>query len=185
MNSKRLVDALKQVPFQILFLALSGLLAILVMIIPEYISKGILWFTSDLNAQHGVGSLIVAIIGIATAMIAMLEFSKKAGVDGAIIAIQAEGSGAKINFIYPIITFGLALVVYTGIAYVLGFDYVAGAVKSLAPYMAGISVNDAFTEVDISLRFTAYIIVTVPQIPMMVIGYILGFRNRLKGARLL
>lgn len=185
MNSKRLVDALKQVPFQILFLALSGLLAILVMIIPDYINKGILWFTSDLNAQHNVGSLIVAIIGIATAMIAMLEFSKKAGVDGAIVAIQAEGSSTKMNVIYPLITFVLALAVYTGIAYVLGFDYVAGAVKSLAPYMAKISVNEAFTKVDISTRFVAYLIVTIPQIPMMIIGYVLGFRNRLKGARLL
>lgn len=180
MNSKRLLDALRQSLLQMLFLALAGLLAILVMIIPEYICKGVMWFQGDLNAKVGVGNLIVAIFGIIASMIAMLEFSKKAGVDAGLVAIQSEGKNTKLNIIYPIITFVIALLLYTAVSFVVGFDYVAGAVKTLAPFMAGAGGNETFTNIDINIRFTAFIIVTVPQIPMMFVGYIMGFKNRMK-----
>ena len=55
MNSKRILDALKQIPFQVMFLCLSGLIAIFVMIIPDYISKALMWFSEGMTAKLGVG----------------------------------------------------------------------------------------------------------------------------------
>ena len=52
MNSKRILDALKQIPFQVMFLCLSGLIAIFVMIIPDYISKALMWFSEGMTANN-------------------------------------------------------------------------------------------------------------------------------------
>ena len=90
MNSKRILDALKQIPFQVMFLCLSGLIAIFVMIIPDYISKALMWFSEGMTAKLGVGSIIVTVIGIAASMVAMFEFMKKSGDVGALVAAQSE-----------------------------------------------------------------------------------------------
>lgn len=180
MNSKKLLDALKHIPFQFLFLCLSGLIAILAMMIPEYIVKGIMWFKGDLNAPLGVGNVIVTVIGTVAAMIAVYALSQKAGDDAAILAFQLEKDDLKLNIILPMIVNIGALIIYTAVAFVVGFDYIAGAVKSLAPLLAGTRTSDLFTSIPIMTRFIAFLIVTVPQVPMMFIGYIKAYNGRLK-----
>ena len=180
MNSKRILDALKQIPFQVMFLCLSGLIAIFVMIIPDYISKALMWFSEGMTAKLGVGSIIVTVIGIVASMVAMFEFMKKSGDDGALVAAQSEAGKDKFNVLYPIIIVVCSLALYTLVCFAVGFDYIAGAVKALAPLLAGFSANDVFSDISTKDRFIAYIIVTVPQIPMMFIGYIYGFKTRIK-----
>ena len=115
MNSKRILDALKQIPFQVMFLCLSGLIAIFVMIIPDYISKALMWFSEGMTAKLGVGSIIVTVIGIAASMVAMFEFMKKSGDDGALVAAQSEAGKDKFNVLYPIIIVVCSLALYIGL----------------------------------------------------------------------
>ena len=136
-----MLDALKQIPLEFLFLCLSGLIAILVMIIPSFIVKGIMWFSGTAGEPLGTGALIVAIIGIITSMIAMFAFSRKAGDDAAILSYQLDKSSLSMNILYPIIIIVVALAAYTAVCYVFGFDYIAGAVKFLAPFNSVISNN--------------------------------------------
>lgn len=179
MNSKKLVDALKHIPMQFLFLCLSGLIAILVMIIPSFIANGVMWFSGTLGEPLGAGSLVVAIIGILTSMIAMYAFSQKSGDDAAVLSFQLDKSNLSMNILYPIIITVVAVAAYTGLCFVFGFDYIAGAVKFLAPFMAKVPSKD-FTNIPVSTRFIAFIIVTAPQIPLMFVGYIRAYKARLK-----
>lgn len=178
--NKRLTDSLLQVVFQFLFLCLTGILCILVMMIPDYISKGIMWFKGSLDTTVGAGNIIVTVIAIVAAMIAMFQFSQKSGGDAAIIAKQVEGEKASVNVLHAIIVVVLSLALYTGLCRLMGFDYIAGGTKALAPFMAKMKPNDAFNEIDIKTRWIAYAIVTIPQIPMMFLGYFKGFRDRMK-----
>ena len=180
MTSKKLIDALKHIPLQIIFLCLSGLIAILVMIIPSFIVKGTMWFSDTMGEPMGVGALIVAIIGIITSMIAMYALSQKAGDDAAILSYQLDSSNFSMNILFPVIIVLVSVAVYTAICYVFGFDYIAGAVKFLAPFMAKTPSSAYFTSIDIKTRFIAYLIVLIPQIPMMFIGYIKAYKSRLK-----
>ncbi len=164
---------------QFLFLCLSGLIAILVMIIPSFIANGVMWFSGTLGQPLGASALVVGVIGILTSMIAMFAFSQKSGDDAAVIAVQIDKSNLSMNILYPLIITVVALAVYTGLCFVFGFDYIAGAVKFLAPFIAKVPSND-FTSIPMSTRFVAFIIVTAPQIPVMFIGYIYAYKSRLK-----
>ena len=179
MTSKKFTDALLHIPMQIVFLCLSGLIAILVMIIPSYIVNGVMWFKGTMGEPMGVGALVVAIIGIITSMIAVFAFSQKAGDDSAILSYQLDNNNFSVNFVLPIIIFVVSIVVYTGICYVFNFDYIAGAVKFLAPFIAKTSARD-FSSIDTKTKFISYIIVLAPQIPMMFIGYFTAYKARLK-----
>ena len=77
----------------------------------------------------GVGGLIVAIIGIITSMIAMYALSQKAGDDAAIHAYQLDNNNFSMNILFPIVIIVVSIIAYTGICYVFGFDYIAGAVR--------------------------------------------------------
>lgn len=178
MNTKRLIESLKQSVFQTLFLCLAGLIAILAMMIPDYISKAISFFSGGMGTKLGIGSIIVTAFGIITAMIAMFQFMKKSGDDAAMVAVQSEPENTSVGIIYPIITIVLALIIYTGISFVLSFDYVAGAVRTLAPFMEGLATNSNLSDTSTKTRIIAFAIVTVPQIPVMLWGYIVGFRHR-------
>ena len=180
MNSKKTIDALKQIPFEFLFLCLSGLIAILVMIIPSFIVKGIMWFSGTAGEPLGTGALVVAIIGIITSMIAMFAFSQKAGDDAAILSYQLDKNNVSMNILYPIMIIVVSLVLYTGVCYVFQFDYVAGAVKFLAPFIEKNPSSEPFTSIPLQTRFISFIIVTIPPIPMMVWGYISAYKSRLK-----
>ena len=179
MTSNKMIDALKHIPLQILFLCLSGLIAILVMIIPSYIVNGVMWFKGTLGEPVGVGGLVVAIIGILTSMVAVFAFSQKVGDDSAILSYQLDSSDISPNILIPIIIMVISAALYTGVCYLFGFDYVAGAVKFLAPFMANTSSRD-FSSIDTSTKFISFIIVLVPQIPMMFIGYFTAYKARLK-----
>lgn len=179
MNSKKLVDALKHIPLQFLFLCLSGLIAILVMIIPSFIANGVMWFSGTMGEPLGAGALVVAIIGIVASMVSIYAFSQKAGDDAAVLACQLDKTKLSLNILYPVIIILVALVLYTGACFVFGFDYIAGAVKFLAPFIYKTPSKD-FTTIPVSTRFISYIIVTVPQIPLMFIGYINAYKSRLK-----
>ena len=113
-------------------------------------------------------------------MVAMFEFMKKSGDDGALVAAQSEAGKDKFNVLYPIIIVVCSLALYTLVCFAVGFDYIAGALNALAPLLAGFCANDVFSDISTKDRFIAYIIVTVPQIPMMFIGYIYGFKTRIK-----
>lgn len=179
MNSKKFIDALKHIPMQFLFLCLSGLIAILVMIIPSFIANGVMWFSGTLGEPLGASALVVAVIGILTSIVAMYAFSQKAGDDAAVLSFQLDKSNLSMNILYPVIIVIVSLALYTGVCFVFGFDYIAGAVKFLAPFMAKVPSN-SFTEISVSTRFISFIIVTAPQIPAMFVGYIRAYKARLK-----
>ena len=179
MTQKKYLDALLHIPMQIVFLCLSGLIAILVMIIPSYIVNGVMWFSGTMGQPMGTGALVVAIIGMITSMVAMYAFSQKAGDDAAILSYQLDSEHFSVNPVLPVIIIVVSVAVYTGICFVFGFDYIAGAVKFLAPFIAKTSSRE-FSSIDTKTKFISYIIVVAPQIPMMFIGYFTAYKSRLK-----
>ena len=180
MNSKKLIDSLKQIPLLFLFLCLSGLIAILVMIIPSYIVNAVMWYSGTAGEPRGVAGLVVAIIGMITSMIAMFAFTQKSGDDAAVLAYQIDNSNLSLNFLYPVLTIVVSLILYTGICFVFSFDYVAGAVKFLAPFIENNPSSDPFSSIPIGTKVTSFIIVTAPQIPVMFVSYIVAYKSRLK-----
>ena len=47
MDSKRFLDAMKQIPLQVLLLIVSGLIAVFAMMIPGLIFKAVIWFSNS------------------------------------------------------------------------------------------------------------------------------------------
>lgn len=186
MDSKRLTDALKQIPLQILFLVLSGLIAVFAMMIPGLIFKAYIWFSNGSSAglQVGFDYIITGTIGLVASVISMHQFMKKPGVDGAIFASRAETDN-KFNPMYPILIIIVSVVVYTLICIVADFQFVAGPVQYYAPFFAKAIDTAKMGEIDFSYKIIAYVILIVCEIPFMFIGYMKGFKARMSGKSLI
>lgn len=187
MDSKRFTDALKQIPLQILLLIVAGLIAILVMMIPGLIAKAIIWFGNGSSSGLVVGfdHIITGVIGLASSVIAMFQFMKKPGVDGAIFAQRADGANARPNPIYPILIVAVSMIVYFGVCFLVGFQFIAGAVQYFAPFFARVKDTVDYADVDLKYKLISFAIVAVCEIPAMFLGYIKGFKERISGNSLI
>ena len=187
MDSKRLTDAFKQIPLQIFLLIISGLIAVFAMMIPGLLFKAIAWFSNGSSAGRVVGfdHMITGAIGLIASVIAMYQFMKKPGVDGAIYAQRADGDNAKLNPLYPAIIILLSMVVYTLICIIADFQFVAGPVQYFAPYFGKVVDTAGMGDVGFIYKLIGYIILIVFEIPAMYLGYVKGFKERLSGNSLL
>ena len=186
MDSKRFTDALKQIPLQILFLVLAGLIAVFAMMIPGLIFKAITWFSNGSSAGQQVGFdyIITGAIGLVAAVISMLQFMKKPGVDGAIYASRATTDN-KFNPIYPILIIGVSVVVYTLICILVDFQFLAGPVQYFAPFFAGAVDTAKMGDIGFTYKIIAYVILIGFEIPFMFLGYMQGFKARMSGKSLI
>lgn len=187
MDSKRITDALKQIPLQILFLILSGFIAVFAMMIPGLIFKAYIWFSNGSSAGLKVGFdyIITGVIGLIASVIAMYQFMKKPGVDGAIFAQRDKGDDAKLNPVFPILIIAVSMLVYFGISLLVGFSFVAGPVQYFAPYFAGVVDTVEFSDVGLTYKLIGFIILAVCEIPAMYLGYCKGYKERIAGKSLL
>ncbi len=187
MDSKRFTDALKQTPLQIFLLLISGLIAVFAMMIPGLMFKAIAWFSNGASAGSKVGFdyMITGTIGLVASVIAVYQFMKKPGVDGAIYAQRAEGQDAKVNPIYPGIIILLSFAVYTGVCIIADFQFVAGPVQYFAPYFDGVIDTADMGDVAFKWKMIGYAILAVCEIPAMYLGYVSGFKQRIAGKSLL
>lgn len=183
MDSKRLKDTLVQIPLQILFLILTGLIAVFVMMIPGLIAKAIIWFGNDSSAGLVVGfdHVITGTIGLVASFISMYQFTKKPGVDNAIFAQRTSGKDAKLNLMYPIIIIAASMIVYFGICYLVDFQFIASPVQYFAPYFAKVVDTTEFGDIGIQYKLISFAILAVCEIPAMFLGYIKGFKERIAG----
>lgn len=187
MDSKRFTDALKQIPLQIFLLIISGLIAVFAMMIPGLLFKAIAWFSNGSSAGRIVGfdHMITGAIGLVASVIAMYQFMKKPGVDGAIFAQRAEGEKAKINPIFPGLIILVSMIIYTLICIVADFQFVAGPVQYFAPYFAKVVDTAGMSDIGFTYKLIAYLILIVCEIPAMYLGYAKGFKERIAGNSLL
>lgn len=186
MDSKRLVDALKQIPLQILLLITSGLIAVFAMMIPGLIFKAVIWF-SNANVDEvvvGFDYIITGIIGLIASVIAMYQFMKKPGVDDAILAQRSKGDSAKLNVILPTMIVVISVGVYFLICWVANFQFIAGPVQYFAPYFEGATINFDFADVSFTNKLISFVILIACEIPAMYFGYIKGFKARMAGKSL-
>jgi len=187
MKSQRITDALKQIPLQIVFLIISGLIAVFAMMIPGLIFKAIIWFGNGSSAGNVVGFdyIITGAIGLIASVISMHQFMIKPGVDGAIFAQRDEGDNAKLSPVYPVIIIAASVVVYTLICIVANFQFVAGPVQYFAPFFAKAVDTMGMGDIDFSYKIIAFAILIVCEIPFMFIGYSKGYKARMAGKSLL
>lgn len=187
MDSKRFTDALKQIPLQIFLLIISGLIAVFAMIIPGLLFKAIVWFSNGASAGRIVGFdyIITGAIGLVASVIAMFQFMKKPGVDGAIFAQRTEGENAKVNPLYPVLIILVSFVIYTLICLVADFQFVSGPVQYFAPYFAKVIDTAGMGDIEFKFKLIAYAILVVCEIPAMYLGYVNGFKQRISGKSLL
>lgn len=187
MNSKRLTDALKQIPLQLLLLLVTGLIAEFAMIIPGLIVKAFVWFGNSLSAESvdGVGYLVVGIIGLIASVIAVYMFMNKPGVDGAIVAEMYDTANPNLNIIYPLLIVIVSVGVYFGICCIAGYQFIGGPVSYFAPFFARATGNTSFGDVPTSYKLISMVILVVCEIPAMIMGYIRGFKSRKSGKSLL
>ncbi len=186
MDSKRFIDALKQIPLQVLLLIVSGLIAVFAMMIPGLIFKAVIWFSHSSVDDIVVGFdyIITGIIGLVASVIAMYQFMKKPGVDDAILAQRSHGDNAKMNPIYPIVIIVVSMAIYFLICWVANFQFIAGPVQYFAPYFEGATINFDFADLQLSNKLIAFIILIVCEIPVMFISYSRGFKARIAGKSL-
>ena len=186
MDSKRFLDAVKQIPLQVLLLIVSGLIAVFAMMIPGLIFKAVIWFTNSSVDDIVVGFdyIITGIIGLVSSVIAMYQFMKKPGVDDAILAQRTQGDKAKVNPILPILIIGVSMALYFLICWLANFQFIAGPVQYFAPYFEGATLNAEFSDILFKNKLIAFIILIACEIPVMFISYIRGFKARISGKSL-
>lgn len=187
MDSKRLIDTLKQIPLQILFLLITGLISVFVMMIPGLLVKAIIWFgtTAAHETVVGIDYIIVGVIGVVACFIAMYQFMQKPGVDCAIYAQRAEGDKAKLNPLYPIIIIVASMVIYTLICMVADFRFIADPVKYFATFFGKGTYNAEMADIAFNHKIISFVILIVCEIPAMFLGYAKGFKERMAGNSLL
>ena len=187
MDSKRFTDALKQIPLQFLLLIVAGLIAIFVAMIPDLVVKAVIWFGNGSSANHvaGIEYVVIGIVGLVASTLAMYQFMKKPGVDGAIYAIRASGEHAKFNPLYPALIILFSFVIYLGMCYIVDFNFICGSVQYFARFFDKAIDTQSLSEVSITSKLISFAILAVCEIPAMVLGYIKGFKERLSGNSLL
>ena len=187
MDSKRFVDALKQIPLQVMLLVVSGLIAVFAMMIPGLIFKAIIWF-STANVDEivvGYDYIITGVIGLVASVIAMYQFMKKPGVDDAILAHRAQGDNAKINPVLPIMIIAISMGLYFLICWLVNFQFIAGPVQYFAPFFERATINLDFSEVSLTNKLISFGILIACEIPVMFISYTRGFKARMAGKSLI
>ncbi len=191
MESKRLVETLKQIPFQILLLVVSGLIAVFVTMIPLLLTRAIAWVSSGsaFDSQVGIGTLITGLIGLVSSVIAMFMFMKKPGVDDAIVGnVYSDGAEVKFNPLYPVILIVVSVAVYSVLCWLVDFMFLSGPTQFIAPYIASffgeVKQTAELADIELKYKLIAHGILILCEIPAMFIGYYKGFKARISGNNL-